>query len=59
MPRVVDAYAERLRWAKEHRDEVEAVGHAAREEILAGWTWQEQAANYRAMWQAATHGGHA
>ena len=54
--RDVDAYVERLRWAKDHLGEVEAMGRAARWTVLDEWSWRRQSEWVRTLWRAALEG---
>jgi len=51
VPRVVDAYVEKLKYLKENRDKLIEMGNNARKTVEEGWTWKIQAENYRKMFQ--------
>lgn len=51
--REVAAYVERLVEAASDLGRVEAMGHAARASVLAGWTWEAQVGAYDLLWRAA------
>ncbi len=51
VPKKIGAYAEKIRYFKENRDELIRMGNNARKSILEGWTWKIQAENYRKMFE--------
>lgn len=54
--RNIESYVEKLKWCKEHRQELIEMGKKAREEIEKNWTWKKQAENYRAMFKKILYG---
>ncbi len=48
----VNAYVEKINWLKENRDKLIEMGKNARKSIIdGGWTWENQAENYRNMFR--------
>ena len=47
--KTVGAYIEKIKWMKDHREEMVEMGKNARKTIEEGWTWKIQAENYRKM----------
>ncbi len=48
--RLIFDYADQIIAAAKQRDVVHEMGRAARRTVLADWTWEAQAENYRTMW---------
>jgi len=45
----IEDYVEKMRYLAENRDKLIQMGENARKSILDGWTWKQQAENYRKM----------
>lgn len=54
--RLIFDYADAMVWADDRRDAVREMGRAARQTVLAGWTWEKQAEHYRVMWNEVLGG---
>jgi glycosyltransferase involved in cell wall biosynthesis len=49
--RSAESIADRLAWCRDHRTEMIAMGVAAREAVVADWTWARQVEHVRRMWR--------
>jgi ParB-like chromosome segregation protein Spo0J len=49
--RLRDELVGRMHWMQHHPDETLAMGRAARQTILNGWTWKQQTEHVARMWR--------